>query len=415
MQIRSHIRKSAAWLVAVLILQHAAAMAEPWPISKVGRASGEGLTAEECLEEAKRKALEGALEEALLDAEGGDLVTPEDFPRLYNNGAVVLRTLTRESFHDGGQCAVKLRVDIESVALEEQIRLLSRDAITRHKQDLSRVGLLLRYVVDGKPADQVEGYDTREAVGELAARLGQQAIDVHQLDKIIDRYSRSEIREMTAVLEDWKTRKVSGSEIDDWARMVMRMASKSDLPELASMDILSLGEVSVTSRGRDAASGDHKAEVKTQIRLVALNIGNVAASPMKIGMASGETRSLAINNAMKLSVQAAATEIGAQVRRALEQIRTVGREYSISVKNIGSERKQMRPLLKALKAHKITVRNNSGINKSERTLKLAVLYKGNAAAFHETLDVVLDELEEKLGVDDTETSGRRVVIFLRRK
>ena len=386
------------------------AWAEPWQVSKTERVFKNGRSAEECQRDARNKAIEGALVKALINTGNGKLVPDEKLSILSKNTKVIRYVKTRKSTVFDNSCKVAVRVTIETTALEEAALELSRKAIARRTDAFTETVVFIRFFINGKPASEYPGFSTQDATQQLASGLATISIKTREIRDLIEKYNLSKVSVGWTLIEQqigW--RKVDNATSDARTLDLVRLWNEG--PERGRLDIITLGEVYITSRGQDGQSHDFLTEVKTRVKLVNVKTGGDLAVPsLQTTMVSGQTPSLAIANAVKYSVNSAIKEISGQIRQWLSQQNT----YVLTFTNIHSERKQMRPIISVLSKYGLAISGNAGIDRKRNALELVVKFNGNMESFSKSLYGALDALESVVPVDDTETSGRRIKIILTR-
>ena len=384
-----------AGLLAALVVGGGAA-AEPWPFTKIGE--GLGASAEQCQKVAETAAMRAALRSALTHIAGTNNLLDADLDKFAETVGVITSAKVIEANSGGGRCIAKLRLLIDSAALTNAVAAGRAATVQAACGAMTRVGLLIRYRVDGRDADG-RSFNVQDAQSELGKNLKDYNIEVTTLDEFTKLYQRSQVTQETALAGDDGIVNGTDDESDAWVKEMTKKLREMIRGQVGSgdgsatrkeiFDYITLGTVDITSKGRDPQSPNYLAEVRTHVSLrdisgstdAARNLGD---SGTKSGLVPGETPSLAITNAMKQSLATATAVIAGQIDQALRQTQAATKTYSITITNIQNERPQLRTIENAISNAGIKFSTDSGI--LDNTAVIPVSFSGTLLEFKDAVN-----------------------------
>lgn len=386
------------------------------PIIATGLADNRGND-QQCYQEAAQDAVAQALRQAM-SGMTGRAQAESAMPTLLADRTVLKSIkLRKKSMNALGQCEVSLRAVIDQSRLQEVVEGKLAASIQVHDRQLSPVGAVMRFLVDGKVAEDA-GFDTKESLTALGQALRKYNVDLVSLDPVATIFARQEIPQWQAVTGDVQSDgAVTGDSaqtaqyIRDAVHQALQMSLNAlDQAELQSFDLLLTGQSDVRYIGRDPQGPGHVAQVSSYLELVAVNGMGTVATTTNTGLQKGPTREAAIRKAMIYSLEGNATALAAQIRKAAAKMQAEGQIYNVVVTNLTSNRKQLRPLIKGLQVGGAVLKK--GRSDGDDVSKFNIAYRGDLAGLEDLLGTVLDRLAVDYPSVDYKINGNLIqVIF----
>lgn len=282
------------------------AFAEVVRIRQTGYAS---LTGDEksCYQSAIKSARDTSVKIILKKiAKGANSESLEEALKNADDAVRGVKVLSRKVMGDG-RCRIEVRLKIDKIKLASLVDK-SVVAALEEKPKLS-VGTVIRFIIDGKIADDVGG-DTQYALVKLGQELQRYSIEVVNLDPLVTKYARKQSREWEKVALA-EGEKASGQKRVDSSGAITQLVNAVEevwdfAPEkLRKFDAVAVGQVHVRALGRDPQGPGYLAEVATYIKLLRLGKkrGTEIGGAVIPGTVDGQTQEGANIQAMLLSVE----------------------------------------------------------------------------------------------------------------
>ena len=406
------------WISGLLVIMICTnfSFAEIIPVKQTGEVVITNFNKNQCYdlakEQAKRKAVARVFQQYAKSP-----VQQEAANKLIKNPDKFIRRVTELSCTtDDGRCFVKIRANIDETLIISALEEATANAIIHNDSALLEIGVVIRFLVNNESAEEQKIFgDSQGAIIMLTEELSKLKIHTIDISKFIDNFLKKERKENQSLAslergEDVKIIKIDSVEAHKLLLEQLRDASEYlDYKKIGNFNLVLAGQVNVQKKGNDPQGGGYVSEVGTYLSLIELNGNAVYAPSHNLKQIVAKTQTLSVKKAMMHGIQASASEIADKLQTYLVDREQHGRDFFVLVKNVQSQRKQLRPLKKALESKGIKVLESTT---AENGIKISAKYKGDQPDFVEQVNRALDDLEKVLPDADVKENGPSLTILL---